>query len=121
MEQPQRLLMVSMLVLSLTAIAIRAQASSETADNRKYTGIGSTAVTISTPNTDVSASRPVRFVQPNGLFGFFGTLRSIKKLYDEVGWISNTHTEVIYFPKLYYQLSNNLHSNTTTRWSRCRK
>lgn len=31
-----------------------------------------------------SAARPARFVQPNGLFGFFGTLRTIKKLYDEV-------------------------------------
>lgn len=28
--------------------------------------------------------RRARFVQPNGIFGFFATLRNIKNLYDEV-------------------------------------
>lgn len=92
----QRPLLVPLLVvLSLTAIAISAQPQNSQArndvGNRKYNtaSMSTTAtndVSVATAAAAAAAPRPARFVQPNGLFGFFGTLRSIKQLYDEVGF-----------------------------------
>lgn len=57
-------------------------------DNRKPAAAMVAAAVTSDVSAPATAARAPRFVQPNGLFGFFGTLRSIKQLYDEVSGVT---------------------------------